>query len=162
MSFVSFYACICVGSSANAASTCGHSNRDYGRKFTQSCNLKQESVTVLSNTTTGSVAPVVPQASSLPLERGDKCECSENESSGSAVVAVSAVSLLLIVTLTTVTLTQCLLIIRMRRSRDRVSQATNTPCDVTASKKTDVSCYTNEAYELHKVSSVEEVIYELV
>ena len=66
---------------------------------------------------------------------------------------VSAVSLLLIVTLTTVTLTQCLLIIRMRRSRDRYAEATDS-----TTKTTDVPVSLNEAYEL----TTEEVTYELV
>ena len=96
------------------------------------------------------------------------CKCSEGPScDDSGVIAVSAVSLLLIVTLTTVSLTQCLLIIRMRR--DRVAQATNTTSSSSNSnsssqcaKTTDVKVYSNKAYELHKVASVEEVIYEVV
>ena len=73
---------------------------------------------------------------------------------------VSAVSLLLIVTLTTVTLTQCLLIIRMRRSRDRsetYAEATNS-----TTKTTDVPVSLNEAYAMTKLTTDEEVTYELV
>ena len=75
------------------------------------------------------------------------------------MIAVSAVSLLLIVTLTTVTLTQCLLIIRMRRSRDRIETYAVTTNSTT--KTTDVPVSLNEAYGMTKLTT-EEVTYELV
>ena len=99
----------------------------------------------------------IPLPTSVPGERGNDCTCSEETST---VIAVSAVSLLLIVTLTTVTLTQCLLIIRMRRSRDRsetYAEATNS-----TTKTTDVPVSLNEAYGMTKLTTDEEVTYELV
>ena len=75
-------------------------------------------------------------------------------------IAVSAVSLLLIVILTTVNLTQCLLIIRMRRSRNK----TETYAEATSPtiKTTHVPVSPNEAYALTKISTIEEVTYEVV